>query len=47
MKKSKHYKIAVINTITREVVSRHMTLLRAMQALADAGGFDTHELIDL
>ena len=43
----KHFKFAVINSITRKIVSRHMRLTGAMKGLADAGGFDTHELIDL
>lgn len=47
MYKAKKFKIAVVNIITKEVVSRHLKLVGAMKGLADAGGFATHELIDL
>ncbi len=47
MKKTKHLKFAVINTITKEIVSRHFKLTGAFKGLADAGGFDTNELSDL
>lgn len=47
MYKAKKKSIAVINSVTREIVSKHFKLNGAMKALADAGGFDTHELIDL
>jgi len=44
---AKSFTLAVINSKTRKIVSRHLRLQGAMKGLADAGGFDTHELIDL
>ena len=37
MKKSKNFKIAVVNIETREVISRHRKLIGAMDALGEAG----------
>ena len=47
MYKAKKFQIAVINSKTKKIVSRHMKLTGAMKGLADAGGFATHELINL
>ena len=47
MFKAKKFTIAVINTSTKEVVSRHRSLAAAMKGLADACGFDNPEMIDL
>jgi hypothetical protein len=47
MKKIKRHTIAVINKETKEVISRHMDLHRAMKSMGENGGFNKCELIDL
>lgn len=41
------YKYAVENIKTGEIVSRHWTLAGAMIGLGNAGGFKTHQVVDL
>ena len=46
IKKSKHYKMAVVNIETKEVVSQHMNLRTAMSGWSKAG-LNTHEIVDI